>query len=115
MARYTGFFVIGTRIDELRQMLIEMLEPCNLEVMYETPSSIICRELIGQVPVPQLVTVEVVFDTATSTESETKMTLVIKNEELPLQVNNHCRQMFELISQLIIDNRQWDLLESIAM
>ncbi|MEL7035727.1 MAG: hypothetical protein AAFO04_08955 [Cyanobacteria bacterium J06592_8] len=115
MARYTGFFVIGTRIEELREMMIEMLEPCNLEVMYETPSSIICREFIGQAPVPQLVTVEVVFDTATSTEFETKMTLVIKNEELPLQVNNHCRQMFELISKLIIDNRHWDLLESIAL
>ncbi|KKD36187.1 MAG: hypothetical protein WAN66_15095 [Limnoraphis robusta] len=115
MARYTGFFVIATPIEELRLMLIEILETCNLDMMYETPSSIICREVIGRVPVPQLVTVEVVFDTATSTDSETKMTLVIKNEELPLKVNNHCRQMFDYISKLIIDNREWELLESIAL
>jgi hypothetical protein len=27
--------------------------------------------------------------------------LVVKNEELPLQQNNHCQRMFETVSQAI--------------
>ena len=115
MARYTAFFAIAVEIGDLRRMLIDILESCNLEITYETASSIISREFIGQVPSSQLVTVEIVFDTATSTDSETKMTLVAKNDELPLKMDNHCRQIFELINQLIIDNRQWELLESMTL
>lgn len=115
MARYTGFFVVAVALEDLREMLTEILQSCNLEIMYETPSSIICREKIGSASLAQLVIVEVVFDTATATPTETKMTVVAKNDELPLQMDNHCRQMFELLSQLIVDNRQWDLLESIAL
>ncbi|NJK37991.1 MAG: hypothetical protein HC835_10870 [Oscillatoriales cyanobacterium RM2_1_1] len=115
MARYTGYFAVGIGIETLREVLLELLRDCNLEITYQTRSSIISRENMGQVSVPQLVTVEVIFDTATATEIETRITLVVKNEELPLQFNNHCRQMFEVLSQSIINNRHWDLLESIAL
>ncbi len=96
-------------------MMIDILESCNLEITYETPSSIIARENIGQVSVSQLVIAEVVFDTATAMIDETKMKVFIKNESLPLQSHNHCREIFEQVSQLIIDNRHWVLLESIAL
>jgi len=43
------------------------------------------------------------------------MNFVIKNEELPLKANNHCRQMFELVSHSIMSNRNWRLLESMAL
>jgi len=115
MARYTGFFIVNVAIDDLRPMMIDILESCNLEITYQTPSSIIAREAIGKVTVHELVIAEVVFDTATSTINETKMTVYIKNEALALQSVNHCRGIFEQVSQLIIDNRQWVLLESIAL
>lgn len=115
MARYTAFFVIAVNLEDVREILIDILESCHLDIIYQTPSSVMAREAIGQVSIPQLVTVEAVFDTATSTEKETKMTVVFKNEELPLKPDNHCRQMFEFVSQMIIDNRQWVLLESIAL
>ncbi|MDT9283707.1 hypothetical protein [Limnospira sp. PMC 1298.21] len=115
MARYTAFFVIAINIEDAREILIDIMESCNLDLIYQTPSSVISREAIGQVSIPQLVTVEVVFDTATSTDTETKMTVVFKNEELPLQPDNHCRQMFEFVSEMIINHRQWVLLESIAL
>ncbi|WRH68599.1 MAG: hypothetical protein RSE13_10775 [Planktothrix sp. GU0601_MAG3] len=115
MARYTGFFVVNVGLEDLRPMMIDILESCNLEITYQTPSSIIARENIGQVSVNQLVIAEIVFDTATSMIDETKMTVFIKNESLPLQSHNHCREIFEQISQLIIDNRRWVLLESIAL
>ena len=43
------------------------------------------------------------------------MNFVIKNEELPLQTNNHCRQMFELVSRSVMNNNNWRLLESMAL
>jgi hypothetical protein len=39
---------------------------------------------------------------------------VIKNEELPLQVDNHCHQMFHQVQQAIAQNRHWQLVESVA-
>ncbi|CDM95836.1 MAG: hypothetical protein P5681_06965 [Limnospira sp. PMC 894.15] len=115
MARYTAFFVIAINIQDAREILIDIMESCNLDLIYQTPSSLIAREAIGQVSISQLVTLEVVFDTATSTDTEIKMTVVLKNEELPLQPDNHCRQMFELVSEMIINHRQWVLLESMTL
>jgi hypothetical protein len=115
MARYTGFFVVNVGLEDIRPMMIDILKSCNLEITYQTPSSIIARENIGQVSVNQLVIAEIVFDTATSMIDETKMTVFIKNESLPLQSQTHCREIFEQFSQLIIDNRYWVLLESIAL
>ena len=115
MARYTGYFAVNVAIEDLRQMMIDILESCNLEVTYQTPSSIIAREQLGIVSLAELVIAEVVFDTATATLNETKMTVVVKNEALPLQMVNHCRQLFEQISELIVNNRKWILLESIAL
>jgi hypothetical protein len=42
------------------------------------------------------------------------MSIVIKNQELPLQLNNYCRQMFEFIKQTIESSRHWHLIESLA-
>jgi len=38
----------------------------------------------------------------------------IANQELPLQINHHCNQMFELVDQAIADNCHWQLVESVA-
>jgi hypothetical protein len=42
------------------------------------------------------------------------MSIVIKNQELPLQLDNHCRQVFEYIKQAIEESRHWHLIESLA-
>jgi len=115
MARYTGFFIVAVPIDHLRQSLIEILESCNLDIIYNTGDSLMARELPGQVSIPKLVTAEVLIKKNMSSESEVCINFVIKNEELPLKTNNHCRQMFELVSDSIINNRNWRLLESMAL
>ncbi len=115
MARYTGFFAIALPLEELRQLLLNLLESCNLELMYQTPSSIFAREFIGAAPTSQLVKIELVFETATSTATETRMRLEATNGELPLQTKNHCRELFDALTQVIIENYQWDTLESIAL
>lgn len=114
MARYTCSFTVAVPIEILRQLLVEVLQACNLDIIYDAGDYMMAREIPGQVSFAKLVTVEVLIDKTTASNTETRMNLVIKNEELPLQVDNHCHQMFELVSQAIADNRNWQLIESLA-
>lgn len=114
MARYTCAFTVAGSFEYLRQLIIEVLQSCDLNVIYDTGDYLMAREVLGQVSFSKLVTVEVLIDRTSATEIETRMQLVIKNEELPLQVENHCYQVFQLVNQAITDNRDWQLIESVA-
>lgn len=112
MARYTGFFIVAVPIDRLRQLLMDVLESCNCEIIYDTGDYMMAREVPGQVSFTKLVTIEVLIDRPSDGIDEVRMNFVVKNEELPLHYDNHCRQMFDLVWQTIEENRQWQLLES---
>lgn len=114
MARYTCFFTVATPIEHLQRLLSQTLQACNLDIIYDTGDYLMAREIPGQVSFSKLVTVEVLIDKSTATDQEIRMNFVIKNEELPLQVDNHCRQMFELVNRAVAQNRNWRLIESIA-
>ncbi|MEH1814723.1 MAG: hypothetical protein V7K26_30025 [Nostoc sp.] len=114
MARYTCSFIVSVPSDHLLPLLVELLQDCQLDIQYHTAEYIIGREVPGNVPFPKLITVEVLIDKSKSTETETRMSIVITNEELPLHLDNYCRQMFELIKQSIESSRHWHLIESIA-
>lgn len=107
MARYTCSLTVGVPIAHLRQLLVEVLQACNLDILYDSGDYKMARESPGQVSFAKLVTVEVLIDRNTATDTETRISLVIKNEELPLQVDNHCRQMFDFVTQAIAKNRHW--------
>ena len=114
MARYTCSFTVAVGVDRLKQLLTEVLHSCNLDILYDKSDYMMAREHPGQVSFSKLVTVEVLIDKITATETLTRMDLVIKNEELPLQVENHCHQMFNLVKQSIMENRNWQLVENVA-
>jgi hypothetical protein len=114
MARYTCSFIVSVTFDHLQPLLIELLQDCTLDVQYYTPDYIMAREIPGNISFSKLVTVEILIDKSTATETETRLSIVIKNEELPLQLDNHCRQMFEYIKQEIENSRHWHLIESLA-
>lgn len=114
MARYTCSFIVSISIDHLQPLLVELLQDCNLDVQYYTTDYIMAREIPGTVSFSKMVTVEVLIDKSTATETETRMSIVVKNEELPLQIDNHCRQTFEYIKQAIENSRHWHLIESFA-
>lgn len=114
MARYTCSFIVSAPFEELQPLLVDLLYGCGLDVQYYTSDYILGRQIPGSVAFSKLVTVEVMIDKSSATETETKMTIVTKNEELPLQVDNHCRQVFEYIRQEIEHSRQWNLIESLA-
>lgn len=114
MARYTSLLTVGLPMRDLQPLLNETLKSCNLEIIYATEDYLMARENPGHVAFPKLVTVEVLIDKTTATEKEVRMNLVMKNEELPLQVENHCRKMFNLVNQTISDNKSWNLIETVT-
>jgi hypothetical protein len=75
---------------------------------------LVAREVPGHVSFAKLVTVEVLIEQFPTDESEVQMSFVVKNEELPLRNNNHCRQIFNLVNQAVAENRQWHLIKSAA-
>jgi len=114
MARYTRSLKVAAPPDYLQQLLVSTLQSCNFETIYTTEDYLMARETPGEIPFPKLVTVEVLIDNTTAKKEETHLNFVIKNEELPLQANNHCYQMYNRVSQALEDNEQWELVESIA-
>lgn len=114
MARYTCLFTVAVAPNRLQQLLAELLQSCNCETIYHTADYLMAREIPGRVSFTQLVTVEVLIDKTTASDAGVRMSIVVKNEELPLQVKNHCRQMFENVNQAIIDSQQWRLIEQVA-
>ena len=116
MARYTCSFIVQLSLEEIQTTLINILESCNFEIIYKTDTGdyLMARENPGQVSFAKLVTVEVLIDTTPIIDDEVRLDFVVKNEELPLQFNNHCRQMFDIVLQVIIDNQQWQLIENVV-
>ncbi|MBE9041183.1 hypothetical protein IQ235_10375 [Oscillatoriales cyanobacterium LEGE 11467] len=114
MARYTGLFTIATSLPKLRNQLAEVLESCNLDIIYETEDYMMAREVPGRVTFAKLVSVEVLIDRPIESIEEVRMRFVVKNEELPLQKDNHCAVMFETVKQAISNSDRWQLLENIA-
>lgn len=114
MARYTCSFIVSVPLERLLPTLIEVLTSCNFDIIYDTGDYLMAREIPGQIAFAKLVTVEALIDRTTATDEEVRMNFVIKNEELPLQVDNHCHQMFYKVNSAIANNRQWQLVETVA-
>ena len=113
MARYTCSYIAKVPFAKLQPSLVEILHACNFETVYQTSDYLMAQEAPGQVPFAQLVTVEVLIDTTMATEEATQVNFVVKNEELPLQRHNHCRQMFDSVRQAIAEDRHWQLVENV--
>ncbi|MGF1479766.1 MAG: hypothetical protein ACFB4I_09775 [Cyanophyceae cyanobacterium] len=111
MARYTCSYTTQTSFEDLQPSLVEILQTCNFETIYQTSDYMMAQEVPGQVSFTKLVTVEVLIDATAATSEEILVNLVVKNEELALQLNNHCQQMFELIQKSIAENCHWQLVE----
>lgn len=112
MARYTCSYRVKAPLDRLKALLEELFQACNFELLYNGSDYMMVREPPGQVNFSKLVMVEVFVDTTTASSSEVQIDLVVKNEELPLQVNNHCRQLFDMVQQIVAEDYQWQLVNN---
>lgn len=103
MARYTNFFMTRSSQEAISQSLVSALEACDLTLVYQDPVCIVAKERPGQVSFAQLATVELLISPPTVESGGSKIDLVVKNEELPLRAQNHCREVFAQINQAIAD------------
>jgi hypothetical protein len=109
MARYTAHYRVTGSPAQIKDPLREVMKSCNIEGIYELEDYVMGREIPGKVPFATLVTVEVLIDTTQATPNEFTLCFVIKNEELPLKVNNHCQQVYDAIQDKIGDSYTWQL------
>ncbi len=107
MSRYVCHFLVNLSPQNVRLPLRELLEACRLEPIYEVEDYLMAREIPGRVSFARLVTAEVLIDVTTATQTTVKLSFVVKNEELPLNSNNHCRQVFDLIRCMIDRDFGW--------
>jgi hypothetical protein len=113
MSRYVCHFLVNLSPESVRFPLKKLLEACGIEVIHETDDYLMAREIPGQVTFTRLVTVEVLIDVTNATQSAVKLSFVVKNEELPLNPNNHCRQVFDLLRVAIAHNYDWEPIVSL--
>ncbi|NEQ37439.1 MAG: hypothetical protein F6K40_14665 [Okeania sp. SIO3I5] len=73
------------------------------------------REFPGKVFFSQLVTIDITFERVTNTSENIRLNIVMRNEEIPLKLDNHCSQIKDLLIQLILENSHWEVVESIIL
>ncbi|NET24792.1 hypothetical protein [Okeania sp. SIO1I7] len=112
MARYTGVFTLAVDVENLKLILTDILSYCGFEVVYIRGNYLMASEVHGQVIFSQLVTIEINVAIATNSE-KIRINIVARNEEIPLKSDNHCRQKFDLLSKSIIENPNWEFIDSI--
>lgn len=114
MARYAGFFVVRVSLENIRKILIKILEDAQMKIIYDRGKSIMAQEVRGKVPMSQLVTVEFGIKNEVN-DAEIKLNFVLTNNELPLHENNHCHEVFDALSTLIMNFPEWQVLDAMLV
>ncbi len=104
MARYTNFFMTSAPKEDIHRGLLNTLEACDFELIYQDPAYIVAKEKPGQVSFAQITTVELLLNPPTAALGGAKIDVVVKNEELPLRQDNHCREIFDIVNQAIANS-----------
>jgi hypothetical protein len=113
MSRYVCHFSVNLSSQNVRSPLKKLLEACRMETIYELEDYLMAREIPGQVSFAKLVRVEILIDVSTTNPDAVKLSFVVKNEELPLNANNHCRQAFDLLRMAIDRYYHWQPVNSL--
>ncbi|MEM8637560.1 MAG: hypothetical protein AAGG51_01895 [Cyanobacteria bacterium P01_G01_bin.54] len=109
MARYSCSFYSPQSTGALRNHLSQALQACNIEVIHDDPEYLVGREMPGHVSFAKLVVIEALVDKPEQGRGQSKINCVLKNEELPLSRDNHCRQMFDSFKRAVQDRTSWQL------
>ncbi len=113
MSRYVCHFSAQHSPQTVRAPLRQLMESCRMEMIYEIEDYMMAREIPGQVSFSKLVTAEVLIDITNATDEAVTLSFVVKNEELPLNSNNHCRQMFDLLRVALEQHHDWQPITSL--
>jgi hypothetical protein len=104
MSRYSCSYIVKISPNRLDLLYDDLLQFSVFEVMHRRPDIFVLLETPNEAMFVQLVTIEL-FNTPIS-PSEIQIDLLVKNHELPLRINNRCRQFFDRIHRLITEEYQ---------
>ena len=112
MARYACSTVLATSADRIGERITRLLHSCDLELLLQRGDYLIARERPrGAAALAQLVSLEVLMDRTAATEERIAVQFICKNEELPLQAENHCWQVFQRITAALEQDEELTLVE----
>ncbi|MGD1850063.1 MAG: hypothetical protein ACFCBU_05470 [Cyanophyceae cyanobacterium] len=114
MARYTCTFAIPCSQEQITQWLPQILQVCNLAIVHSGADYILAKENPGQVGFTELVSVEVLVEEQGLDADNINLNFIVRNEELPLKANNHCRHMSEQISQAVQSHKEIETLSYVT-
>jgi hypothetical protein len=97
---------VSTPTEQIDALLRTTLEACRCNVVHHTHDYLMALESPGMVAFTKLVTVEILIESQPATSTETRLHFIIKNEELPIRTDNHCRLVSERLSQILQDSNQ---------
>lgn len=110
MARYTCSYRLPVSVKQIHSVMTEILESCQIQVEFQNNDYIMGKETEKDIPFSKLVTIDIVISLTTSTEIQTIIDLVVKNEELALSKNNRALEKLAQIKKVISENYQGELL-----
>ncbi len=113
MSRYVCHFLVNLSPQHVRLPLTMLFKACGMDTMYETDDYVMAREIPGQIIFTKLVTAEVSIDVSNTNPDLVKLSFLVKNEELPLNPHNHCRQIFDLLRAAIAHNYDWESIDNL--
>ena len=101
MARYTTLIKAERSHGQVRQTLADVLAACELDLVYANDDYLVAKERPHRVHFNCLSTVEILINPPTLENPETRVNLVVHNQELPLKRDNHCQRLFSTVNQAI--------------
>ncbi|MDA0672891.1 MAG: hypothetical protein O3C67_04185 [Cyanobacteria bacterium] len=101
MARYSTLIKAQSSLPSLRQVLLNTLASCDLDLIYDNDDYLVAKERPGDVRLNCLATVEVLINPPTLSNPSAQVNLVVTNEELPLKRDNHCQRLFQLVNHAL--------------
>jgi len=114
MARYVCSYRVTVSQEKLPPLLKKTFESCGWEVVYQIDDYCLAKETPGRVPFTKLVSIEASIDLAVATERNVSLSLVVKNDELPIRLDNYCFQRFQELQQTIAKDSQWRVVADMA-
>ncbi|WP_107666842.1 hypothetical protein [Cyanothece sp. BG0011] len=113
MARYTSSFVANATVEQVPTLLSEVLESCDFGIVYQATDYLMAKETPGKVPFSKIVSIEILIESTVAKKNEVPVTFVVKNDELPLNPNNHCQQRFQELQTALKQSQQWRAITAI--
>jgi hypothetical protein len=107
MARYTATFSIVNYGNHAHQTACDLLKISGFRLLHESPDYVMGSEKPGAVKFSLLTTAEILIDIPLDHSSLT-LEMLVKNEELPLKLNNHCKQVFDRLQHVFLESGEWN-------